>query len=266
MSRMLRALRLLLLVLGAPGAVAASEHLERSPAAESIVAQFIAAVRDGDMATINRLRTGEDASAPVERHFAWGASVEPNLAFLVRRPFEVGSLASAQWAADLGMGGIPWAIACPSCLRVPTQARVTVPIMFADAHAPFLLPPHLAFGTDMRFVQFIDYAKRPHHPEYLTLRIRPTLEPGLIPPPAAPAPRHGSLLVPAPRDPAAVVLPSRAPLTTLQLGTLMPRVTGLVIEVLLSRSTRFNAWRIDRFSAPRVTVRGLDATLTVDAR
>lgn len=259
-----RAVGTLVVLAATLGASAWAEDKEPSPAAEAVAKQFAATLRGGDLGRALALFTAQDRTWPLERHFAFDG-VEPNLAFLVRQPAQLSGMSSSQWAADLGLGGVPWMIVCPGCLRVPTEAAVTMSVSFPVGAEPFLLPPHLAFGGPLGFARFMDYVKRPEVPDHLTLRVRPTLEPGLIPRPGS-GRGYPSLATPQPEDAAPVLLPSGARLTSAQLAALMPRVTAVELTLRMSRSARFSSWRITHASPNRLNVRSVDGGLEVRAR
>ncbi|MBI1735102.1 MAG: hypothetical protein HYR51_08015 [Candidatus Rokubacteria bacterium] len=248
-------------------AAMADQHVTSpAPEAEAVAGELLAAVRAGDVAKVVALHTDAARARPIADHLALDSGAEPNLAFLAGRGFEIVSLASSGWPRDLGMGGIPWAIACPSCLRVPTAASVTAVLRVPAGAEPFLVPPALAFGARMAFAPFMDYVKQPDVPDHLTLRVRPTLARGLIADPPGPPPGHPSLAIQRPRDTGAVVLPSGAALDPTQLAALVPRVPEVVVTIELARGTRFSSWRVERFRVDRVAVRGVAGTLTVAPR
>ena len=247
--------------------VAAEQHVTSpAPDAEAVARELLAALAAGDVAKVVALHTDAARARRIDAHLAFDSGAEPNLAFLVGRPFDTVSVASSQWPRDLGMGGIPWAIACPSCLRVPTAASVTAVLRVPAGAEPFLVPPALAFGARMPFAPFMDYVKQPDASDHLTLRVRPTLARGLVPDPPGPPPGYPSLAIQRPRDVGAVVLPSGAVLDPTQLAALLPRVPEVVVTISLARGTRFNAWRVEQFQVDRVAVRGVAGTFTVAPR
>ncbi len=245
--------------------------------AESTARAFLKRVQAGDTAGAKRLleaaqwrsqpRGGDDA------YFVYESGQEPNLAFLVGRPFDVGPMSTRESHSE-------W-----YPIDGSLYAQVTIPLSFRpERYAPYLLPPPMAFGRRMSFVAFMNFVTAPARGEFseFTLRLRPGVDPGLIRPPgprvAAPPPPQappgaqpvspspemrremfGSLGMPVPQDPALVLFPSGEALTTEQLKRLLPRLRAITLELRLSRRGRLGSFGVSGFQftdAVLVTDRG----------
>jgi hypothetical protein len=189
-------------------------------------------------------------------YFVYESGYDPNLAFLIGRRSVIGTPASRQQRSD-------WYL-----LDGTIYASVAVPLRFE--HRSWVLPAPTAFGRLIDFSTFMNFVAAPAaHPELLSLRIRPSLEPGLIqppkprfvapPPPVMPRGRatvsqtagldtYGALTGSGPVDPAPVVLPSGEHLSAAQMARLLPRLAGITLNFSLIRWGRFSAWKIVRWN------------------
>ncbi len=247
--------------------------------AESTARAFLKRVQAGDIAGAKRLleaaqwrsqpRGGDDA------YFVYESGQEPNLAFLVGRLFDVGPMSTRESHSE-------W-----YPIDGSLYAQVTIPLSFRpERYAPYLLPPPMAFGRRMSFVAFMNFVAAPDRTRgefsEFTLRLRPGVESGSIrplgprvaapPPPQAPPGAQsvspspemrremfGSLGMPVPQDPAAVLLPSGEALTPEQLKRFLPRLRAITLELRLSRRGRLGSFGVSGFQftdAVLVTDRG----------
>ncbi|HEV8725691.1 MAG TPA: hypothetical protein VGW77_34170 [Candidatus Binatia bacterium] len=190
-------------------------------------------------------------------YFRYDSGYDPNFAFLVGRQFGIVVASARQQRSD-------WYL-----LDGTIYADVALTLRF-EKDRPWLLPAPIAFGRAMDFITFMNFVAEPGaNPERLSLRIRPSIDPGLIKPPTpqlgVPAPpvpfgarvaapqvpqtgMYGSIFGSSPVDPAPVVLPSGEPLTTEQLGRFLPRLSGITLNLSLIRWGRFSSWSIVRWS------------------
>ncbi len=263
----LAALTLSLVVLTPTVAVADGETVART---------FVNALKAGNVARAKSLFDPQYQSVPrggLDAFFRYESAHEPNLAFLLGQPFDAGSAIvntpiRSEWYFLDGVRGV----------------NLTVPLRFAGERAPFLLPSPIAFGRSMEFVAFMNYVKHPESQRFeaFTLRLRPSVAPGLVAPPptrmmevpAPPAPivktppppvpggeqRRPAVMMPAPgfeggllggerpRDPGAVVLPSGEALTPEQLATLLPRLRAIDLVLTVMQRGRFASWKIEHVS------------------
>src|SRR5712692_9650773 len=144
---------------------------------EAIARLFVKRVQAGDVAGAKKLfgdpklrsqpRAGDDA------YFVYESGESRNLAFLVGRPFDVGPLSMRESRSE-------WFI-----IDGVLYAYVTVPLSFRpEGYQPYLLPPQTAFGQKMPFSAFMNFVAAPESEmRDVPLRLRPGVEPGLLPPP-----------------------------------------------------------------------------------
>lgn len=238
---------------------------------ETVAREFVNALKAGDVARAKNLFDTQYRWLPrggIDAFFRYESAHEPNLTFLLGQSFEAGNAIvnnpiRSEWYFLDGVRGV----------------NLTVPLRFDGERAPFLLPVPIAFGRSMEFGAFMNFVKHPesHRFEALTLRLRPSVAPGLIAPPSTrmmevPAPpgpivkappppvpggeqRRPAMVMPAPgseggllggehpRDPGAVVLPSGEALTLEQLATLLPRLRAIDIVFTVMQRGRFASWK-----------------------
>jgi hypothetical protein len=230
--------------------------------AESTARTFLTRVQAGDITGAKRLleaaqwrsqpRGGDDA------YFVYESGHEPNLAFLVGRPFDIGPMSTRESHSE-------W-----YPIDGSVYAQVTIPLSFRpERYQPYLLPPPMAFGRRMSFVAFMNFVAAPDRApaEFgeITLRLRPGLEPGLIQPPpprvAAPPPpgppgarpatpspealaEMSAGLMPLPRDAAPVLFPSGEALTPEQLKRLLPRLRAITLTLRVVRHGRLGSFGV----------------------
>ena len=189
-------------------------------------------------------------------YFRYESGYDPNLAFLVGRPFVTGTAATRQQRSD-------WYI-----VDGTVYADLAIPLRF-ESQRPWVLPGPIAFGRPMDFIRFMNFVAAPAaDPSLLSLRIRPSIEPGQIkaptpqmvalPPPGPTGARivvpqlvgadtYGALSGSRPVDPAPVVLPSGEALTIAQLSRFLPRLASIRLNISLIRRGRFASWSVVRW-------------------
>jgi hypothetical protein len=229
---------------------------------EKTAGEFVQHVQRGEVEKAKRLLDSKRSAPPGgdDAYFTWESGYDPTLAFLVGRPFAIGTPSVREQRSD-------WYL-----LDGTMYGLVSFPLRFdAARYRPWVLPAPIAFGRRMEFVDFMNFATNPAtQPQHLSMRIRPDVGAGLIksaaprvlapPPPAGPpgaqpvAPRvtpsdtYGSLMGPRPVDPAPVVLPSGEALTPEQLRRLLPRLAGITLQVSLTRPGRLASWHVGRWN------------------
>lgn len=233
-----------------------------SASAEKTAGEFLRHVQRGDVAKAKGLLDSKQ-SAPrsgTDAYFTYDSGYDPTLAFLVGRPFTIGTPSVREQRSD-------WYL-----LDGTMYGSVALPLRFdAARYRPWVLPAQIAFGRRMEFVDFMNYVTNPAtQPQHLSMRIRPDVGPGLIPPPAprvlappppvgpqgaqpmaprvAPSDTYGSMMGQRPVDPAPVVLPSGEALTPEQLRRLLPRLAAVTLHVSLMRWGRFTSWQVTRWN------------------
>jgi hypothetical protein len=147
---------------------------------------FIKDVRDGGLAKTVKHFGGNTCHCPAKG--GWGSYLiykshqEPNMAFLVGHPFEFGQPTKLRMTNDR-MALLPW--------QKPQDFAVDLPIAFdPKKYAPLFLPLPMAYGKKMTESELNDFIKDPDTDAWkgFTLRLRPSLKPGAIAPPAEPLP------------------------------------------------------------------------------
>lgn len=229
-----------------------------SASAAEAAAEFVHHLQRGDLAKARRLLdTGRSMPERADdAYFTYESGYDPTLAFLVGRPFTIGTPTVREQRSD-------WYL-----LDGTVYGSVALPLRFDPAaYRPWVLPAPIAFGRRMEFVDFMDFVMNPGgHPQALSMRIRPDVAPGLIkpapprfvapPPPvarpvasmAASSDTYGSMMGQRPVDPAPVVLPSGEALTPEQLRRLLPRLAAITVHVSLIRWGRFASWHVSRWT------------------
>lgn len=237
----------------------------RAARPEQTASEFVKQIQEGAIDKAKRLleNSGYRYRHPGgdDIYFAYETGYDPNFAFLIGKPFIIGTAAVREQRSD-------WYL-----IDGTIYADVMLPLRF-ESYRPWVLPAPMAFGRRMEFIDFVNYAAAPApHVEHLSLRIRPSLEPGLIkepkprfsapPPPVAPSgtravmpqvDTYGSLLGSLPVDPAPVVLPSGERLTAAQMSRFLPRLSGITLTISLIRWGRLSSWRVVRWNFDGATV------------
>ncbi len=251
---------LVVLVIAAPLFIVPSATEAAGP--EKTAGEFVQQIQHGTLDKAKRLletsgyrypHPGGDAI-----YFVYESGYDPNLAFLVGHPFVVGTLTVRQQRSD-------WYL-----VDGTIYADVTFPLRF-ESYRPWVLPGPIAFGRRMEFIDFMNYVTAPGtDSDRLSLRIRPSIESGLIkapaprfvapPPPLAPpraravtapierADTYGSLFGSHPVDPAPVLLPSGENLTLVQMSRFLPRLGAIRLNISLIRWGWFSSWKVVRWN------------------
>jgi len=192
---------------------------------------------------------------------------EPSLAFLVGHRFDIGR-ARTMWVKDDTPYILPW--------EVPESTYVDVPLTFDPAvYSPYFVPLHLAYGQDLTVAQFQAALANLRKDDWkaFSLRLRPSLAPGTVPPPAgeqarAEAAKSASLpagktagakgaelaagllgkqaLYLVPRDCASVILPDGKKLPLAQVEAQLPRLRSCTLRLRVERRGQFKPWRVSK--------------------
>lgn len=200
---------------------------------------------------------GDDA------YFRYESGYEPNLAFLLGQPFDIGP------ARELKRLHSEMCMVPMFCSE---SADTIVVLTFDPArYSPWFLPTPLAFiGYGPMTEQELQvFAANPalNAPDRFSLRLRPSLDPDLIAPPPLKA------ISPPPAPPGAqpitrkfymvdetrvgftpratnrnVVQTDEDPMTPEQIKAHLPRLKAITLRLYLSRHNQFDPWRISFFS------------------
>jgi hypothetical protein len=205
---------------------------------------------------------------------------EPSLAFLVGHPFDIGR-ARTMWVKDNTPSILPW--------EVPESTFVDVPLTFAPAsYSPYFLPLHLAYGQTMTIEQFQAALNnlRKDGWKAFSLRLRPSLQAGTVPPPPAEKERSDKAksdkapagnpdgskgadlarellgkqaLFLVPRDAGSVVSPAGEKLPIAQVEAQLPQLRSCTLRLRVERRGQFKPWRVSK-------LKFLDAVVQVDGQ
>jgi len=205
---------------------------------------------------------------------------EPSLAFLVGHPFDIGR-ARTTWVADNTPYILPW--------EVPESTFVDVPLTFEPAgYSPYFLPLHLAYGQDLTVAQFQAALANLRKDDWkaFSLRLRPSLAAGTVPPPPSeqaraaeaksgqpPAAKNANTkgadlaaellgkqaLYLVPRDCGSVVSPDGKKLPLAQVEAQIPRLRACTLRLRAERRGQFKPWRVSK-------LKFLDAIVQVDGQ
>ncbi|HEY9868900.1 MAG TPA: hypothetical protein V6D08_07020, partial [Candidatus Obscuribacterales bacterium] len=167
--------------------VSAASWISSSPAPAAM--SFLRTIRQGAVAEAAEMFGDNSCRCPPRG--GWIALLkyeygeEPSLAFLVGHPFEIGR-PRIMPVKDNTPYVLPW--------EVPESAFVDVPLSFdAGSYSPLFLPLKLAYGQDMTLGQFQEALQDLRKDDWkgFSLRLRPSLAAGVVPPPPAVAEHKG---------------------------------------------------------------------------
>jgi len=116
-------------------------------------------------------------------YLVYASAQEPNIAFLMGKPFDIGTAVNQPLKNAKQVGGfnLPW--------EIPEDSVIDVPISFDEKkYMPLFLPLDMAYGEDIsleRFNQFLDNPNKNANPDKdawvrFTLRLRPSLAQGTV--------------------------------------------------------------------------------------
>lgn len=187
-----------------------------------------------------------------QSYLKYDSGQDPNLAFLLGHLFAIGT-ASKQLLQENVPDTLPW--------EHPEIVVITTPLEFDQSrYSPYLLPLALAFGKSMKVEEFEKFLANPNSEgsKGLSLRLRSTVDPGLIPDPGIAGRRAtneqetslktGSELMVFPTDPGAVLHSSGRRLSAAELESRLPRLKSLRLHLKVERRGIFQAWQIAKFN------------------
>lgn len=194
---------------------------------------------------------------------------EPSLAFLVGHQFEIGR-ARIMPVKDDTPFVLPW--------EAPESAFVDVPLRFvASSYSPLFLPLKLAYGQDMTLTQFREALQDLRKDDWkgFSLRLRPSIAAGVVPPPPVLAEEQGpaadktadgkaessrtaelakelfgaqAAQFLTPRDAASVMLPDGTRLSAGEVESQLPRLRACTLRLRMERRGQFKPWRVAKLS------------------
>jgi hypothetical protein len=183
---------------------------------------------------------------------------EPNLAFMVGRKFEQGAFKTKEVAEDTAYIW-PW--------DRPETAYVDVPLTF-NQDKIYFLPLDMAFGKTMSQSDLTKFAQHPESDSYkgFSLRLRPTLAPGLIGKPPVEIQkemRDLALNYLFPADAASVTAASGQTVPTKDVEAELPRLKQALLRLTVVRRGSLKSWKIAKFRFLQATVESPKGTQDV---
>ncbi len=237
-----------------------SNILQASPQKEAIA--FLTDIQSGNSSKIVRHFGTNVCHCPKKK--GWGAYLayqtdeEPNLAFLLGHPFDLGPTdTKVIISPPQASHGVPW--------EQPEDRLVKVPIIFnKNSYRPVFLPLPLAYGKTMPWQEFEDFIKNPAF-EYwksYTLRLRSGLDENAIKFNTTtiegdvrgefkfallPSQNKETSWYLTPKKPGQVIMPDGKPLAQDKMLTLLPRLSAITIELKVVRLGKLQPWTIAEF-------------------
>lgn len=202
------------------------------------------------------------------------AAQEPNITFLLGKPMSYGQPRVKQLPFNGERYALPW--------NKPEDVIVYVPVSFPDAaDRPYFIPLDSAFGYETKQVDLEKFDADPADwQKGVTLRMRASLKPGVVPPldPKAPptelekAAKDG--LLPAdmakyvhPADAGAVVTNDGRKVPLEQFGAQLPRLKSCLVGLKIVRTGMFSRWTVKKIGVADCTLalaNGRDVTVATD--
>lgn len=231
---------------------------------EKEVLSFLSDIQKGNVSKVVRHFGTNICHCPKTK--GWGAYLayetdeEPNLAFLLKHPFNFDSLHKTRVASSpKAWHGVPW--------EAPEDYIISVHVFFdSNKYKPFFLPLPMAYGKDMTQKDFEEFIA---HPDWefwksFTLRLRPSLAKGTIkfdPDSIDQDVRADFKFITmkkktdskiswylAPKDAGAIIMPDGKIITAEQVQDKLPRLASTVMELHIVRSAQLQPWSIADFS------------------
>lgn len=183
---------------------------------------------------------------------------EPNLAFLVGRPFTFKS--GKTTPVNLAIPYVfPW--------DKPSTAYVDVDISF-PAKQPYFLPMAMAYGLPMTEAQFNEFLNEPTKDAWkgFSQRLRSTTSPGVIPSSESiektiPAKNDlDNLLSPEmmpflqAKDAGDVILPDKTKMPDSDVEAKLPRLSSATLRLRVVKSGQLKPWLINKFRLEKATI------------
>lgn len=183
---------------------------------------------------------------------------EPNLAFLVGRPFTFKS--GKTTPVNLAIPYVfPW--------DKPSTAYVDVDLSFTD-NQPYFLPLAMAYGLPMTEAQFNEFLNEPTKDAWkgLSQRLRSTTAPGVIPSSGSteknipPRKDLDNLLSPEmmpflqAKDAGNVILPDKTKMPDSDVEAKLPRLSSATLRLRVVKSGQLKPWLINKFRFENATI------------
>ncbi len=219
-----------------------------APPLEPTVNQFLDTIKQGEVSSALLFFGDISCSCPPKdgygAYLKYESGLEPNLAFLVGHDFEAGPQSKTELHEKFRYT-FPW--------EKPVSFSVSVPLRFEPTrYSPVYLPLPMAFGRDLSLAEFQKFIDNPNldTSRGLTLRLRPSLGPGLIKlnqPKSLDDSRAAENLYIAPADPGQVVTSAGDHIASDQLAKRLPHLQSVILHLKLERRGSLTPWLISHF-------------------
>jgi hypothetical protein len=222
--------------------------------------QIFAKIRAGDVrAAVKEFGDNSCHCAPLGGYIAYleySSGQDPQLAFALSQPFAVSSFTAKKLPGSLSR-------ASTSFWDKPEDALVTCRMTFEHPQRrPYFLPLEMSYGYKMKLAELQAFCADPARgwmPGF-TVRLRPTLEPGLVGL-SDPKTRVGiaselvdmEALLPArvtryrrPRDAAGVIMPSGEVVPAARFAEQLPRLQAVTVQLKIVRRNSWQRWTVKK--------------------
>jgi hypothetical protein len=209
--------------------------------------EFLDALRTGNVTEAVSMMDDNTCNCPpkggYESYLKYESGLNPNLNFLVGAKFQIGTPDVKARPEDI-VWIVPW--------DRPESNDVTVHLKMGR-NAPMLLPIPMAFGETMTEQQFKDYLAhyREDAEKGLSLRLRPTIETGLVKKQAldeneealsAEVKRYLK-----PDDAGAVITADGRAIDRAAIASMLPRLQSIDITMNVVRRGQLKPWTVSKF-------------------
>lgn len=232
---------------------------------------FLSKLKTGDTASVLEMFGDNTCKCPprggYESYLQYG-SQEPNLAFLVGKPFSF--TAGKVIPVDIAIPYVfPW--------DKPITTYVDVDMTF-KADAPYFLPMEMAYGMPMTEAQFMEFLNKPETNAWkgFTQRLRPSLAPGVVPAKSNSDTKTFSkgelenLLSPEmipflrAKDAGDVLLKDKSKLPQSDIAAKLPTLTKATLRLRVVKSGQLKPWMINKFRFEKASIVENGKTSTIE--
>lgn len=221
---------------------------------------FLIALQSGDLTRVVAHFGDNTCNCPA--HYGWGAFLayqpgqEPNLAFLLNHPFDLGTPSASKIESSPQAKQV-------TPIESPEDYIVDIPLTFnRNRYSPYFLPWPLAYGKNISQIELANFISHPESEadKNFTLRLRPGLKPGAIKfdtstisPNAIGEfkflkPKKNSELITPPQDAGNIIMPDGKNMPSETLAAALPRLQSTVIRLHVVRRGQLRPWTIFHFT------------------
>jgi hypothetical protein len=255
-----------------------SNAQQRSPEKEAI--SFLSDIQSGNVSKVVRNFGTNVCHCPKKK--GWGAYLayqtdeEPNLAFLLGHPFNIGRLSKKLVpSSPQASHGIPW--------EAPEDYVVNIQINFDESkYSPIFIPLPMAYGKTITNKELEDFIANPAHEFWksFSLRQRSSLEEGAIkfdtstidqdvraefkfldPKPEKTTAKQKSWYL-TPKDAGPVLMPDGTTIKANQISNKLPHLISTTIQLKVVRSAKLQPWTVAEFALKDSVLEGSNGQIT----